>query len=138
MLKLSYSIRAINLNIRAINQKRCAMTAKRYSIVFLAIGLLMLRPGNPWAAAELNAIRNYDLLKFEELEADDWIQKVTGNQLVEYECNDIDGCVVVVLGVGVGGGRVLYIRYQCVDGAKLLLLPSGVALIPDDCDGAVD
>jgi hypothetical protein len=112
------------------------MTATRYIIVGLAIGLLAFGAANAWAAAEFNAIKVYDLFKFIVEEADDWSQSGKGNQ-IEYECiDDTDGCEVEVLGVGVGGGRVINIRYTCDFGAKLLLHPSGILIIQNDCDGA--
>ena len=111
---------------------------KRYIIVVLAIGLLAFGATKTWAAEEFNALREYELFKFTVLEADSWSQDVKGNQLVEYVCEDsIDGCVVEVLGVKVGGGVVINIGYDCDFGAKLILLPSGVLLIPNECDGAV-
>lgn len=114
------------------------MTTKRTIIVGLAIGLLAFGATNTWANLEFNALKVYDLFKFAAGEAADWNQKVKGNGIVEYECNDsTDGCKVEAVGVGVGGGVIINIEYTCADGAKLLLLPSGILLIQNDCDGAV-
>ena len=111
------------------------MTTKPYRIVLLAIGLLVLNAANAWAG-EFNAIKDYDLLKFEESETDNWIQRIKANQLAEYECSSSDGCEAVALGVGVGGSTIINIRYMCPDGTKLLLLPGGVLVVPSDCDGS--
>ncbi len=91
----------------------------------------MLKP-----VSSFNAIKKYDLIKFAESEADDWSQSGKGNQ-IEYECIDETGCEVVVLGVGVGGNSVINIKYTCSYGAKLLLHPSGLLIIQNDCNGAV-
>lgn len=112
------------------------MTTKLCTILGLAIGLLSFGAANSWADAEFNAIKKYDLSKFSESEADDWSQSGKGNQ-IEYECIDETGCEVVVLGVGVGGNSVINIKYTCSYGAKLLLHPSGILIIQNDCNGVV-
>ncbi len=113
------------------------MTAKRFILTALAAGYLAFGAASAWAAEEFNAIKVYDLFKFSEMEADDWSQSGKGNQ-IEYECiDDTDGCKVVVLGVGVGGGVVINIEYTCLVGNKVLLHPSGLLIIPNTCDGAV-
>jgi len=125
------------VHARKINQGEYAMTTKRYIIIGLAIfGLLSFGATNARADAELNAIKVYDLLKFSQSEADDWSQSGKGNQ-IEYECiDDSNGCKAVVLGVGIGNGNVLDIEYTCSFGAKLLLHPSGILIIQNDCNGA--
>ena len=112
------------------------MTTKRYIIIGLAIfGMLSFGAANSWAAAELNAIKAYDLFKFAASEADEWSQSGKGIQ-VECECiDDTNGCKVVVLGVGVGNGNVIDIQYTCDFGAKLLLHPSGMLIIQNVCNG---
>ena len=113
------------------------MNAKRFIITGLAIGLLAFGTANAWAAAQFNALREYDHFKFEASEADDWIQSGKGNQL-QFECiDDSDGCEVVVVGVGVGAGNPIKILYTCAFGAKLLLLPSGILILQNDCDGSL-
>ena len=112
------------------------MTTKRY-IIGLAIGLLAFGAANTWADAQFNALKEYDHFKFDVSEADDWSQSGKGNQ-IEFECIDsVNGCKVVVVGVKVGGGNPINIEYTCDFGAKLLLHPSGILLIQNDCDGAL-
>ena len=59
------------------------MTTKLY-IIGLAIGLLAFGAANTWAAAQFNALKEYDHFKFDESEADDWSQSGKGNQ-IEFE-----------------------------------------------------
>ena len=112
------------------------MTAKRFVITALAIGLLAFGTANAWAAAQFNALKDYDHFKFEGTEADDWVQSGKGNQL-EFECIDDTGCEVVVVGVGVGASDPITIFYTCAFGAKLLLHPSGILILQNDCDGSL-
>ncbi len=106
----------------------------------LAIGMLALGAASSWAVRELVGFNNYTLFKFADGQVDDWTQKVQGNGTVKYECTDPDAsdptvsCQVVVDAIGICGANQ-NIVYTCDDGAELILLPSGVLLVPDDCDG---
>ena len=106
----------------------------------LAIGMLALGAASSWAVRELVGFNNYTLFKFADGQVDDWTQKVQGNGTVKYECTDpdasnpTDSCQVVVDAIDICGATE-DILYTCDDGAVLILLPSGVLLVPDDCDG---
>ncbi len=104
----------------------------------LAIGMLALGAASSWG--ELVGFKNYTLFKFANGQVDDWTQRVQGNGTVKYECTDpgasdlTDSCQVVVDAIGICAATE-NIVYTCDDGAELILLPSGVLLVPDDCDG---
>jgi len=99
----------------------------------LAIGMLTFGAANSWGVEESVGFKDYTLYKLCEGEVDPWNQKMQGNGTVTYECDDGAGCNVVVNAIGICGSQD--IRYTCDDGAVVTLLPSGVLLVPDDCDG---
>jgi len=109
--------------------------------VGLAISILALGATNSWA--ESVGFANLTLFKFANGQVDDWTQKVLGNGTVEYECKDPDAsvpedsCQVVVDAIGICGANE-NITYTCDDGAVLILLSSGVLLVPDDCGGTCE
>jgi len=100
----------------------------------LAFGMLTLGAANSWAQVEESVgFKNYTLYKLCEGEVDPWNQKIQGIGTVTYECDDEAGCNLVVDAIGICGNQD--IRYTCNDGAVVTLLPSGVLLVPDDCEG---
>jgi len=109
--------------------------------VGLAISILALGATNSWAGRESVGFANFTLFKFVEGQVEDWTQKVMGNGTVEYECKDPDAnmpndsCQAVVDAIGICTTGNKNVIYTCDEDAVLILLPSGVLLVPDDCDG---
>ena len=98
--------------------------------VCLAIGILALGAAN--TQAESVGFKDYTLFKFGDDHVDKWKQRVKFNGMVAYTCQ-ADYCHFEMDAISIGGGKNIF--YTCDRGAKLMLLQSGILLVPDDCVG---
>ena len=108
------------------------MMKKTFITISILIGMLMLGTAS---AAESVAFKDLTLFKFMD-QGDNWKRKITGNGQVEYKCKDMN-CEIVVDAIGIGSSGQ-NIVYACDEGAVVILLSSGILLVPEECEGALE
>jgi len=106
----------------------------RWAIGF-SLATWLLIPANAWAVRELVAFKDFTLFKINETNVDSWKQRIKRNGRVEFKCKQPGPCSLEVDAIGIG--RNQNVLYTCDKGAKVELLPSGILMVPRQCDGVL-